>query len=301
MGGRWRKTRCRFIGRLLPQLAPAHIVEFGSGLSSRFLARQGAHLAVPPWITSIDHDPEFGIGGAGVPDYPRLRYQLAPVVGRDFGGKLLPSYYVIRRNFATAEPPDLVIIDGPPNCLGGREGVLYQAIEWARPGTVVLIDDASRREEQSAMACWKDTLGEAITFYHLSGFAKGLSAIVIHEPVPMASLWSRRLNGSRADVRRLVPADTLVVLIDDNCVGTDFLIDRKILPFLEQDGVYWGAPQFCARDHGTGKNARERCGRCGALMDVYVVARLLRRILEYVSAKYPCLVQNDRVAVFNLQ
>src|SRR4051812_47042083 len=40
---------------------------------------------------------------------------------------------------------------------------------------------------------------------------------------PVASLWSRRLEGSRADVRRLVSADAPVVLIDDNCFGTDFL------------------------------------------------------------------------------
>ena len=98
------------------------------------------------------------------------------------------------------QKPDLMIIDGPPNCLGGREGVLYQAMQWARAGTLVLLDDANRREEQSAISCWKDTLGEAITVEYLSGFAKGLSAIVIHEPIPIASLWSRRLERSRAEL-----------------------------------------------------------------------------------------------------
>jgi hypothetical protein len=50
----------------------------------------------------------------------------------------------------------LVLIDGPPSLLGGREGTLYLVMEFARPGTLVLLDDASRAQEQSALARWQN-------------------------------------------------------------------------------------------------------------------------------------------------
>jgi hypothetical protein len=203
---------------------------------------------------------------------------------------------------ATADPPDLMIIDGPPNCLGGREGVLYQAMQWARAGTLVLLDDANRREEQSAISCWKDTLGEAITVEYLSGFAKGLSAIVIHEPIPIASLWSRRLERSRAELRRLVSAEVPVILIDDNCFGTEFLTDRRIVPFLERGGLYWGAPRDSA--HAIAELERMRDNGAGALALLWTSSwwrDYYAGFLEHVSANYSCWVQNDCLAVFDLR
>src|SRR5580765_8542526 len=135
----------KFVISLVRHLKPRHILEFGSGLSTRVLARACADLKLKCAISSVDHDPEFAAKGKAE---GRVRLQIAPLVARDCGGKILPLYYLESKKFASRRAVDLVVVDGPPVNLGGREGTLYQAMEFVRPGTVVLLDDAGRAEEK---------------------------------------------------------------------------------------------------------------------------------------------------------
>src|ERR1051326_4400992 len=50
----------RFIACVVQHARPRHILEFGSGLSTRVLARAAAALEHECCISSLDHDPEFG-------------------------------------------------------------------------------------------------------------------------------------------------------------------------------------------------------------------------------------------------
>jgi len=139
----------RFLTRLVAHMRPGHVLEFGSGLSTRALARACAALAPPGAVSSIDHDPEFGaIAARALADTPvpggRVAVQIAPLVARDYGGKLVPVYHLDAARFASPRPVDLVVVDGPTVVLGGREGTLYQALQFARPGTLLVLDDADR-------------------------------------------------------------------------------------------------------------------------------------------------------------
>src|SRR5215471_13319673 len=51
----------RFIDALVRQLRPKHVIEFGAGLSTKVLARACVQMGAPCAISSIDHDPEFGV------------------------------------------------------------------------------------------------------------------------------------------------------------------------------------------------------------------------------------------------
>jgi hypothetical protein len=236
----------RLLARLTPRLRPRHVVEFGAGLSTRVLARSAANLDSPCAISSVDHDPEFGAPTAERPgDLPAtisLRFQLAPVVARDCGGKLLPAYHLDRSRFASPLPADLVLIDGPPITLGGREGTLYQAMEFIRPGTLLLLDDADRRSERSAVAHWLDNLGDAIETRYLPHFAKGLCAIVVREPIPRSALWQRKLNLTFAQIEQVVGAGKSFVLIDQDYWPGNWSAGRRALPMLGAPEDYAGPP-----------------------------------------------------------
>lgn len=176
----------RLLVSLVAHARPRHILEFGSGLSTRVLAWACAESQPSCRITSIDHDPEYGQIArkelAACPLSRHVKFQMAPLVARTYRGKLLPTYHFRRRQFASQRPVDLVLIDGPVWPLGGREGTLYQILELTRPGTIVLLDDAGRKEEAGVLANWRAGLGDAIETRLLPDFVKGLAAIIVREP-----------------------------------------------------------------------------------------------------------------------
>jgi predicted O-methyltransferase YrrM len=170
---------------LVREMAPRHVLEFGSGLSTRALARASSLLPRPCMISSIDHDPAFSVRAAERVRADGLahlvRFQAAPLVVRRFRGQgpALPTYLVDVDLLASPDPADLVLIDGPPSMLGGRAGILLQALDHCRPGTTVLLDDANRPEEQEALAHWQAELGPDIDVELLTGYERGLARIVI--------------------------------------------------------------------------------------------------------------------------
>ena len=176
----------RFLVSLVTYVRPRHILELGSGLSTRVLAWACAESQPSCRITSIDHDPEYSQIAqkefAACPLSSHVKFQVAPLVARTYARKLLPTYYLRRSQFASRRPVDLILIDGPVWPLGGREGTLYQILELTRPGTIVLLDDASRKEEAGVLANWQAVLGDAIEVRLLPNFLKGLAAIIVREP-----------------------------------------------------------------------------------------------------------------------
>ena len=170
---------------LVAELRPKHVVEFGSGLSTVALARAAAPSGRPA-ISSIDHDPVYAArteellrqhGGDQL-----VSLQVAPLVARVRADGLHPHYLLERASLASERPAELVLVDGPPAALGGRTGMLYQALDVAEAGTVVLLDDAERDLEREALHEWDERLGDAVLIALLSGFARGLSAIIVAAP-----------------------------------------------------------------------------------------------------------------------
>jgi predicted O-methyltransferase YrrM len=177
----------RLLVSLMCQLQPRHVVEFGAGLSTVVLERACARLPGPCRITSIDHDPKFKevakLATASASRSDCVRFCMAPLVARSCFGQSVPMYFFERSRMASRRQADLMLIDGPPAVLGGREGVLYQAIGMARPGTVILLDDADRSEERRALARWRSNLGDAIEMSSLGGLTREIAAIIVRRPV----------------------------------------------------------------------------------------------------------------------
>lgn len=117
----------RFVFSLVEQLQPQHVLEFGGGTSTHVLARATASASPDCRISSVDHDPEFqrllAAEMARGTCASRVIVQLAPIVAREWAGQWLPTYHVRTEALASHRPPDLILIDGPPIALGGREAI----------------------------------------------------------------------------------------------------------------------------------------------------------------------------------
>jgi hypothetical protein len=288
-------------------MRPQHIIEFGSGTSTQVMARACDKLQLACGITSIDHDPQYGeMAAQALTPQPgsrcQVRFQIAPLVARDHGGKFLPSYHLDVNCFASMQAAEMILIDGPPVMLGGREGALYQAMAFARAGTIVLLDDAKRAEEQAAIANWQHTLGEAIEVHLLPGFMKGLAAIIVHCPVVGADLASYRLNAVTEELLTLIPPGHRYILVGEAWWGAAFPVEREVIPFLERDGQYWGPPV----DDATAIQEFHRLYVQGAdfmvfrwtsfwWLDFYATFRC------HLETEFPCVLQNDRLRVFDLR
>jgi len=296
----------RFLSILVKHLKPQHILEFGSGLSTQVLKNACASLLPPCHISSVDHDPEFGETVKAFPAKPisscLVSFQFAPLVARDFGGKTLPTYHLQAEQFASQRPVDLVIIDGPPVVLGGREGILYQAMEYARPGTLVLLDDAKRVEEQMAISRWKEVLGDSIEGSLIPGFFKGLVAIIVHEPLKRSDLLARRLQASAQDIATIIPREHLFIVVGDEWWNTQIAPGRGAIPFPARNGQYWGAPP----DDSTAIRELERLRKSEAKFLIlgwpyFWWLDFYPELARYLFKEFRNVLKNDRLIVFDIR
>jgi predicted O-methyltransferase YrrM len=299
-------TALRFLVSLVKHLKPRHIVEFGSGLSTHVLARSCAELDLSCRITSIDNDPEFGDVTARNIRELKLnniaKIQIAPLVARDCAGRILPQYLLKRKYFASQRLPDLVVIDGPPAALGGREGIMYQVMDFTQVGTLVLLDDANRPGEKDALSKWQANLGNAIKVNYLPGFAKGMAAIVVREPIPISKLLEHRLCLIREEIAALIPSESTFILVNDNNWNAgDTLSDRRIIPFLEREGQYWGPPA----DDTSAIQELERLRQSGATSIVFTWPSFwwldyYSEFHNYLRSNYQYLFDDERIVMFKL-
>jgi predicted O-methyltransferase YrrM len=297
----------RFLANLVAHLKPRHILELGSGTSTQVLAHASSQLDARCCITSVEHDPDFRESTireladrrqAGRP----IALQFAPLVLREYGGKLLPAYRLRPHRFASLRPADLVLIDGPPAALGGREGTLYQLLDFVRSGTLVLLDDTNRSEERAVLSRWQDNLGDAIEVKLLPEFSHGMAAIVIRERIPTSELWNHRLRLCEQDLEALIPPEDTFILVDQNLASDTLGRNGRAIPFLERDGQYFGPPP----DDDTAIREVERARQSKAAFIAFVWPAFwwLQHYLAFrghLRARYRCVLENDRMVVFDLR
>jgi predicted O-methyltransferase YrrM len=246
--GRWTldHSMLRLLWALVQETRPRHVMEFGSGLSTRVLAGAAKAAGAETLISSIDHDPEYGAEAARrfarEDGAASVAFQTAPLVVRGFAGELLPAYCIDEERLACADPVELGLIDGPPEPLGGRAGTLYQMMQYAHPGTLVLLDDAGRPGEQAALDQWQNALGPAIEVLQPSGFPKGLATILIHQQIPNNQLWEHRQELAIADITALVPANESLILVDDWQWDRSRLGSYSLQTVVGDDGSQLGPP-----------------------------------------------------------
>ncbi len=115
--------------------------------------------------------------------------------------------------------------------------------------------------------------------------------------------WFHRMHRSIQEMERLIPPGGSFILVDEDRWGVGGeLLGRRAIPFLERAGRYWGPPP----DDETAMAEMERLRRQGAgfiafvwpafwWLDHYVPFH------RYLRGHYPCVLENDRLVVFDLR
>jgi len=105
-------------------------------------------------------------------------------------------------------------------------------------------------------------------------------------------------------IQTMIPEGGVFILVDEDQWGKmgEFVFGRRRLPFLEKDGRYWGPPA----DDETAVRECERLRQNGAgfiafpchtfwWLDYY------KGFHNYLRSKFPCLLQNDHLVIFDLR
>ncbi len=149
--------------RLLVETQPGVVLEFGSGVSTICLARFASLLDWPVTIVSIEQDAteveKTTALVAALPDPPPVTILHAPLEARIVEGRRLSSYSLTDAELDAAlggKSIDLVVIDGPSAEAGARFGTLPLVQSRLSPNAVVVLDDALRDGELSAVRRWID-------------------------------------------------------------------------------------------------------------------------------------------------
>ncbi|MDZ8185430.1 MAG: glycosyltransferase family A protein [Nostoc sp. ChiSLP02] len=123
------------------------------------------------------------------------------------------------------------------------------------------------------------------------------------ELVPKLNVsWSERLQIAVRDIASAIPAGKRLILVDENQWSCDILPQFDVLPFLEHEGQYWGAPL----DDETAIRELERMRQGGASFIVIAWSAFwwldyYSGLRNYLSSNFCCVLDNSRLVVFDLR
>lgn len=118
----------------------------------------------------------------------------------------------------------------------------------------------------------------------------------------------RSLHRVAQDIAAVISAADDFILVDDNylCVlerqfGVEIASGRRVIPFLEREGEYWGLPQ----DDATAIEELRRLRGSGAKFIVFAWPSFwwfdyYVEFYRYLSSTFRCVLENERLIVFTL-
>jgi glycosyltransferase involved in cell wall biosynthesis len=172
-----------------------------------------------------------------------------------------------------------------------------------------LVELAMQRGDRRA--AWSHVLGwvRSDPPHVLRRGLRSVACVLLPEPLqeltkpPEERKWLHRLRRAAKEIKGLVPPGATFLLVDEGQWERDELgAECHVLPFLERDGQYWGAPP----DDAIAIRELERLRRSGASFLVFAWPAFwwldcYAEFSEYIRARFPCLLANERLVVFNLR
>lgn len=115
--------------------------------------------------------------------------------------------------------------------------------------------------------------------------------------------WFCQLFDSINDIKSLIPANEAFILVDEaQWEDSGAVSGRKVVPFIERNGIYWGPPSDdasaiqeieCQREDGV--NFIVFAWPAFWWLDYY------SNMYHYLKSNYKCLLQNERLIIFSLR
>ena len=111
-----------------------------------------------------------------------------------------------------------------------------------------------------------------------------------------------RLHQAAKDVAALIPLGDILILVDEQQLGSEVAAGCRAIPFLERDGQYWGPPP----DDDTAIRELERLRSSGAAFMVFAWPAFwwleyYSGLHQYLRSRFRCVLENDRLVVFDLR
>jgi len=149
----------QLLAGLIERLGPQSVLEFGAGRSSLVLA-SALQTGSGGRLTSIEHQPAYAQQSwRKMTRFPAVDANLvhAGLDVRFSKHGLLHEYVGIETALRSRGPFGFVFIDAPPG-ERGRDATLLQAAPFLTASAVVVLDDATRPRERTAMRRWARAL-----------------------------------------------------------------------------------------------------------------------------------------------
>jgi hypothetical protein len=114
-------------------------------------------------------------------------------------------------------------------------------------------------------------------------------------------VW-RNVNLITPQILTLVPVEDMFILVDQDVFRNELVIERRVLPFTERDGQYWGPPA----DDISAIQELERLRRSGANFMVFAWPAFwwldhYSGLNRYLRSKFQCRLESELVVVFDLR
>ncbi|NEQ05155.1 MAG: glycosyltransferase family 2 protein [Moorea sp. SIO4E2] len=128
------------------------------------------------------------------------------------------------------------------------------------------------------------------------------SAVTQVHKQQVESSWSRQVAQIVKAVESIIPVEEAFILVDENQFDSEAFSRWRTLPFLEQNGQYWGLPP----DDYTAIAELERLHQNGANFIVFTWPTFwwfshYTNFHGYLRSKFCCLLENDHLVVFKLR
>lgn len=178
----------KFIGSIVQAYKPVCVVEFGSGLSTQFLASALRTHSPEAHLYTVEHSRYYlEKAEEAVHGCQNVTILHSPIRLYRFRWKTFATYDPAwTKHLPCPTRVDLVLVDGPPARRFGREAPLYQVAPFITPETLILLDDASREPEQDAIASWRRVFVDGIEVELFPEPGKGFAVIRLRSPARMA-------------------------------------------------------------------------------------------------------------------
>ena len=182
--GKWPVSHpmAKWLASAIRGLGCRSVLEFGAGWSSLVIAEALAAEGGGR-LTSFEHEPEHLARDiwSRVQQTPHVDAALVvtPLRRTLSSHGWLWSYHGVRKRLRQRIPFDLVFIDAPPQRYG-RTSPLFDAYPLLRPGAVIILDDAARPRERTAIARWLATFPDLELVVLDTEVERGIAVLVRH-------------------------------------------------------------------------------------------------------------------------
>lgn len=204
--GKWPVSlpMANWLAAAIHSLRRSSVLEFGPGWSSLIIAEALAANGGGR-LTSIEHQPQYVR-----PDVWHRVQQKSSVdavlvvteLRRTLSTHgLLWTYRGLRRRIRSRAPFDLVFIDAPPSPQYGRIATVHDAYPFLAPGAVIILDDAARAQERTAVARWLATYPSLQLVVLDVAAGRGIG-VLVHEGTPRRRLEIRAAAATFLDYWR---------------------------------------------------------------------------------------------------